>query len=356
MTYKNPEGIVYEGHKQRLMGDVSNLITDMTLRGANREELTRAIRHSMVVIDSEKHNLNYKQSAIDNGIRALKEKYQRSPRGGASTIISSAKSRIDVPDRKPRPQSQGGPIDRVTGERVYVPTHSTRLNRNTGERVAKTLQSKKLAETNDAHTLSSGTPIEHLYAEHSNKLKALANQARLSMLSTPRTEWAPSAKKHYNKEVASLEGKLKVVVMNRPLERHAQTLAKQVVDATKAAHPHLDPNDIKKVKFKALEEARLRLNTKGKSKIFITDGEWTAIQAGAISDHMLNQILKKADLDRVRELATPRNRKTMTKAKTSRAHSMLNSGYTRAAVAQALGVSISTLDLATSGDATDEGD
>ena len=48
------------------MGDVSNLITDMTIKGANNDELARAVRHSMVVIDSEKHNLDVKASARDN--------------------------------------------------------------------------------------------------------------------------------------------------------------------------------------------------------------------------------------------------------------------------------------------------
>jgi hypothetical protein len=42
-------------NKQHQMGDVSNLITDMTIRGANSSELAQAVRHSMVVIDSEKH-------------------------------------------------------------------------------------------------------------------------------------------------------------------------------------------------------------------------------------------------------------------------------------------------------------
>ena len=51
---------------QTEMGIVSNLITDMTLRGATQDELARAVRHSMVVIDAEKHHLDYKQSELDN--------------------------------------------------------------------------------------------------------------------------------------------------------------------------------------------------------------------------------------------------------------------------------------------------
>ena len=60
----------------REMGMISNLITDMTLRGATNEELTRAVKHSMVVIDAYKHKLDYKKSEADNGIAALQKKYQ----------------------------------------------------------------------------------------------------------------------------------------------------------------------------------------------------------------------------------------------------------------------------------------
>jgi hypothetical protein len=82
---------------QNEMGRISNLITDMTLGGADEKELARAVRHSMVVIDAGKHKLNYKQSEIDNNIAALRKKYQ--PKydedgnligaGGAATIFAS---------------------------------------------------------------------------------------------------------------------------------------------------------------------------------------------------------------------------------------------------------------------------
>lgn len=47
---------------------MSNLITEMTLRGATKEELVCAIQHSKAVIDAAK-------SEIDNGISLLKKKY-----------------------------------------------------------------------------------------------------------------------------------------------------------------------------------------------------------------------------------------------------------------------------------------
>lgn len=67
----NPNGVrlMKKEEKQKEMGIISNLITDMTLRGAPPEEITRAVKHSMVVIDAEKHKLDYKRSERENGIR-----------------------------------------------------------------------------------------------------------------------------------------------------------------------------------------------------------------------------------------------------------------------------------------------
>lgn len=331
--------------KQLQMGDVSNLITDMTIRGATQAELARAVRHSMVVIDAEKHNLNWKQSAVDNGIAQLKEKYQGGSRAGSATLISRATSPIRVPDRKPRPAADGGPIDRATGEKVFVPTGESYTNRE-GKTVVKTITSTKLGEARDAHSLSSGTPIERLYADHSNNLKALANQARKAAVNTKPTPYSPSAKAAYSKEVATLDAKLSLALRNAPLERQAQVLANAVVSQKRQANPDLEPAEIKKLKAQALAEARSRTGAK-KQQIQITDQEWAAIQAGAISANKLTQILNNSDIDVVKTLATPRTEKVlMTTVKSSRARAMLASGYTQAEVADALGVSLTTLKTA----------
>lgn len=349
-AYKAYPGMVpiSASRKQQEMGAVSNLITDMTIRKASHSEIARAVRHSMVVIDAEKHNLDFKQSAIDNGIKQLKAKYQTYPGStgtGASTLISRATSQVHVPERKPRPQKDGGPVDKLTGKKVFVETGATRVTKS-GKVVPKTIKSKKLAETDDANTLSSGTPIEKLYATHSNKLKNLANQARLSALNTPPLVYSPSAKKAYAKEVASLDAQLSLALKNKPLERQAQIIANSVVKAKRQANPGLENDSLKKIEYQALEEARARTGA-GKQRIKITPKEWEAIQAGAISNSKLSSILENADLDVVKELASPRPDKVMTSAKTTRAKAMLASGYTRAEVAGALGVSITTLDAST---------
>lgn len=327
------------------MGMISNLITDMTIKQASHEEITRAIKHSMVVIDAEKHNLDYRRSYNDNNIKQLKEKYQRQPGGksGASTLISRSRSEIRVPERKLRPQSQGGPIDKKTGALVYVPTN--RPNWKTG--TPRQTKVTRLGEATDALTLSSGTPMERLYAVHSNKLKALANRARLDAIKTPPSKYSSSAHATYSKEVASLDSKLALAKSNAPLERKAQRVANATVKLKKSYNPEMDKETYTKVKYQALEEARNRTGAK-KHQIVISNAEWDAIQAGAISDSKLSEILTHADMDKVHELARPKQEVLMTANMKNRATSMYELGFTRAQVAAQLGVSLSTLDAAVS--------
>lgn len=346
MTYKLPDDSpiprLTSKRKGQLMGDVSNLITDMTIKGASHEEISRAVKHSMVVIDAEKHNLDWRRSAADNGITQLKKDYQGRATAGAATLISRAGSPKHVDERKPRPAALGGPINKETGQREFIPTGRTKLDVK-GNTVPRQFRSTKLAETDDAHTLSSGTPMEKIYADHSNTLKALANKARLAQINTPPLKYSPSANKAYASEVETLNAKLTLARMNAPRERQAQLIANALVRAKRDANPNLDSDSIKKIKFKELELARQRMGA-GKQLIEISPKEWDAIQAGAISNHKLDQILDNANLEVVSKLATPRVKEVMTAAKADRARRMLDDGYTRADVANQIGVSLSTLD------------
>lgn len=325
---------------QTEMGKISNLITDMTLRGASDDELARAVKHSMVVIDAEKHMLNYKQSAINNGISALKIKYQGGVNKGAATLISRKKKDVSVLERKARLAKEGGPIDLTTGEKRYSETG--RYKTVNGEKVFVRQDVKRILEVQDVHELSSGTDMENLYADHSNKLKALANKARLASTTQQNITRSPSAAKAFASEVASLEASLRVAQRNAPLERQAQVLANQALSSKRLANPDMTQDEIKKIKSQLLDEMRTRTGA-GKSKISITDDEWRAIQSGAISNNKLNDILAHADLDRIKELATPKQAKLMTATKLARARTMLEQGYTQADVANALGVSLTTL-------------
>jgi len=347
------EGMAKMTEKQKSveMGKISNLITDMSLRGATNAELARAVRHSMVVIDAEKHGLDWKESARANGISQLKEKYQGGPRSGATTLISQARSDVRVNDLRPRSAEDGGPIDKQTGKKVYDPTPRTYVDYRTGKTEVHKRKSKLLAETEDAHALSSGTPIEAIYAEHSNSLKALANKARAELVNIKSTEYSPAAREKYKDEVRTLDAKLDLAIRNSPLERQAQIVANSIIRAKKEANPDMSKKDLAKISSLALTDARNRVGAQ-KPDIEISDKEWEAIQAGAITNNKLTQILTRANLDRVKELATPKERKVLSEDKKTRAVMMLRNGYTQAEVADALGVSVSTLkrNLAEGGD------
>lgn len=329
---------------QTEMGKISNLITDMTLKGATSEELARAVRHSMVVIDAEKHHLDYRQSEKDNGIAELKKKYQGyvtedgQQKGGASTLISRAKSEVSVAKRKGSPK-----IDPDTGELVYK-TDEDRfyVDKKTGKTIERTQKSTQMAETRDPYSLSSGTPQEEAYAAYASQMKALANQARKEILSTGKIAYSPSAKAAYQEEVDSLSAKLNVALKNAPRERQAQVIANSIVAAKKQDNPSMTKEEIKKASDQALRSARQSVGAK-RSPVSITEKEWRAIQAGAISESKLAQILNHTDIDVVRSYATPRSSTSLSQAKINKIFSMNTSGYTTAEIANALGVSTSTV-------------
>ena len=329
---------------QKEMGMISNLITDMTLKGASTEELTRAVKHSMVVIDAEKHKLNYKQSEKDQGIAELKKKYQGytneagEEKGGASTLLSRRSQTVAVPERQ-----GSGRIDPETGEVVYKTSGRTYVDKN-GKQVAATTDVSIILNAKDVRTLSSGTAQENAYADYSNKMKALANEARKSYLATGRLKKNSSAAQTYKNEVDSLEEKLDKAARNAPRERQAHAIANSVVKAKKEANPDMDSKEIKKASQQALEDARARVGASGKgTRIDITPKEWEAIQAGAISDSKLTQILRYADMDKVREYATPKTYNSISPSKASRARAMRESGHTIQQIADAMGVSRSAI-------------
>lgn len=327
---------------QTEMGKISNLITDMTILGANPDEIARAVRHSMVVIDAEKHGLNYKQSAKDNNISQLKEKYQGGPTKGASTLISKADSTVRIDERK-----MYAPIDPKTGKRIYSETGATYVNEK-GQTVKRLTASTKMREAEDAFSLSSGTAIEYVYATHANRLKSMANAARKESTQVKPISYSPSARKTYSKEVANINLKLEDALRNAPLERKAQLVANQIFWAKKADNPAMDKERAKKVKNQAIAEARVRVGA-GKQHIKLTPSEWEAIQAGAISKTALEKILRNSDQDYLKQLAMPRDKPVMSSAKIAQAKAYLNAGYTQSEVAGMLGVSASTIVTAVRG-------
>lgn len=334
--------------KQKQMGVVSNLITDMTLKGAPLSDIEKAVRHSMVVIDAEKHKLDYKKSEKDNDIATLKQRWQGrevdgQPVGGASTLISRRKQTVNVPERRGSAQ-----IDPDTGKVSYKESGRTYIDPKTGDRVRATTKVSLISQVDDLRTLSSGTEQENLYADHGNRLKAMANQARKDALATGNIKKDSNATQVYQAEVDSLRAKLNDAAKNAPRERYANRIANSQIKAKIQDNPELSDKEskkeLKKAQQIAIENARYTVSASGKNtRINITEKEWEAIQAGAISSNQLSQILRYADMDVVREMATPRSTTTLSTAKQAKVNAMRNSGYTLEEIAKAVGVSRSTI-------------
>ena len=371
--YRNGREFRIMKNTQTEMGKISNLITDMTLKGASSDELAAAVRHSMVVIDAEKHKLDYKTSEIENNISALRKKYQQKivengkvTYGGASTLISRSKGQEQVDKRQgtPRVNLKSNEHKNKQGDVWYDPNKPegsllyktaddveytvTKTNKRTGETTTITKRrhqaSTKMAETDDARTLISdaNTPMERVYADYANHMKNLANKARLEAASTGKIAYSQAAKRAYQSEVTSLEEKLKRARSNAPKERQAQLLANAEVKAKREANPDMSKDEIKKAGQQALTKYRTSLGAK-KESINITDKEWEAIQAGAISENKLIQILNNSDKDRLRQLSTPRTTTNLSSAKVNKIKAMSNSNYTLQEIAKSLGVSTSTV-------------
>lgn len=360
MEYPERPGMKYmktgkKDNTQNEMGKISNLITDMTLLGASDDELARAVRHSMVVIDAAKHKLDYKKSEADNNIKALKKKYQGhiDPETGrysegTGTIVSRAKGQQSVLKR------QGSPIiDPETGKQSWkvaddVTYEKKMINKRTGKEYTKTItktqKSTKMMETDDAYTLVSDSrnPIELVYADYANQMKALANQARKEMVTTPDIPYNPEAKARYQKEAASLQAKVNVALKNAPRERQAQTMANAILQAKIKDNPDMTKKEKKKAGQQALDKMRMKVGAK-KEPVKITEQEWEAIQAGAISPSKLKTIINNADLDTLRQMAMPRSTKQLSQSKINHIATLKASGYTNAQIAQKLGVSTSTV-------------
>lgn len=351
--YPEREGMRYltKGRAtQTEMGKITNLITDMTLQGADEHEVARAVKHSMVVIDAAKHKLDYKASEIENGISSLKKEYQGASNAGAGTLISRSNAEIYVDDYRKK-------IDPETGALIFEPSGSlrrkSRKNDKTGEwtteYVPRQVKTTRMKMESDARNLMSGpdhigTAQEVKYADYANKLKALANEARKEALSIKNIEVSDQAKETYKDEIESLNAKLNTALQNKPYERQAQIIASVEIENAKRDAVDWDSDDIKKLSNQILAEARYRTGAnKKEASVKITDKEWEAIQAGAISSSKLRTILNNTDMDRVKKLASPVESRGLSNAQIRLIKAYSKANYDLSEIADALGVSTSTV-------------
>jgi DNA-binding CsgD family transcriptional regulator len=137
---------------------------------------------------------------------------------------------------------------------------------------------------------------------------------------------------------------------NSVRERQAMRLANAEVkakkDAAEAAGSELTAKEIRKYNQQALTKYRQQVGSVSRRErsIKISDREWEAIQAGAITENKLKRILANADVDELRQRATPRDSRVLSTAQSNRIKNLNATGkYTIAEIADQLGVSTSTV-------------
>ena len=403
LLYPFPKGAKEVGkgdgfRKQMQMGTVSNLITDMTQQKASLDKIIRATKYSMVVIDAEKHKLDWKKAYKELGIEELKKEFQT---GGASTIISRRKQEMEVPERKFGKyiiDETTGKIDHteyydpVTGKPQYRETGRTYQKRvpvidpatyqydkygqikkkngvplgdqvigedgkpvwkNVGPVRAATTSVKKMLEYDDAFKLTSGgsrenpgTSIEYEYASVANKYKALANNARKMYMATaddPIIDKKMQAE--YRDALESINAKIKDAAYHAPLERQAQLYASRVVSAARK-NKNIDQDEFDKIQGKALSTGRQKYGA-GKEKLTLSEREVEAIEKHAVPKTTLQLLMKEIDKKFLKQMALPREFNGIAPAKLAQVKRMLATGsYTIADVADFAGVSTSTIERA----------
>ena len=315
---------------QMEMGKISNLITDMTIKGADDSEIAKALKHSMVVIDAAKHKLNYKQSEVDNQIAELKTKYQGGPTKGASTLISQASAQAHVNERQMAimdPETgkmkKAWKPDPETGKVTYMETgrqYKKYLKDKDGNQLydengeprfqwkTATQKMKRMASVEDARELSSGTPKEEVYANYANKMKELGNRCRKDAMDITPIPKDKAAETYYKEEVESLNSKLDKALRNAPKERAALIIANVAMNQIREDNPDLTTEQTKKLAQVQMNKARASVGAnKSDVQIHITPKEWEAIQHNALSTSKQKQILDNCDMDEVRKLATPKS-------------------------------------------------
>lgn len=352
-------------YQQTLMGVVSNLITDMTLQGAPSNEIARAVKHSMVVIDAEKHKLNYKRSAEENGIDALMKRYMThvdKVKYGDLERYNPKTRRVDKvidPDKLKKDLTPGKEYTSAStiisrhkqsvitdGYQVEVPDPKSKSGGT--KMVWRNKKETYLVNmVKDANVFlgPNATKTEHHYADYINELKAFKNKVDSEMSGIKMPARDPKAAKIYAEEVLSMKDKVNQVKINRIKERQAQRMAEvssKAEIARRSEDEVLKKDEISRIKQQALNKARSMVGAE-RTPVTITDDEWDAVQSNAVSGTLLKELVSFMDDSQLKSLATPRANKQMTDARKSKAKALLANGYTIAQVAEALGVSSSTI-------------
>lgn len=346
-------GYKTDGFKEQFeMGSVSNLIMDMTVQKADLSEIARAVKHSMVIIDAEKHNLDWRASYEENGIAQLKTKYQGGAKRGAATLITKAGSTVQVDELSEYGtiDSEGNYVRRKTGRTYNTYDRETheivKENVKAKSKVSKILYRPDGTPVEDANELSTGSKMESIYADYINELKSLAKEVRKEAYYTETYAKDPEASRKYAKEVESIMDKVNAVKLNAPLDRRAKAIAEEAIRAKIKDNPELrlkeNSDQLKKIKDQCLAGARRQVGSK-RPQVELDEAEKEAIESHAISNTVMKYIMQNMDSTKLKEWAMPKESRGMSDAKVSLAKSMASRGCTIEEIAEQLNVSTTTI-------------
>ena len=317
------------------MGRITNCISNMQkATGVTRDEMVRAMKYSMIVIDAYKHNLDWKGAEQEYGIKEIYDKYSSGDKKAIWTVSkASTQGGLETQDFKYESYTKADGtegqkkvyINTETGEKYWSYTGreyeklkedpTTGKKTGTGEMVKATQKSTGMEDAwrrgEDATALVSAynTPMEQEYAKYSNAMHDIANQARKMMVNNTETVVATAeVKAQYVNEVASLKAKLEVAQQNAPKERLAQMYAQAALKSWKANNPEdaKDSDMLKKKRTYFQNQARARTGANGSgTRVKISAKEYEAINAGAVPKNTVTDVLKRCDKNTLNKQAVP---------------------------------------------------
>lgn len=333
------------------MGRISNLITDMTLQGAPFSEIARADKHSMVVIDAQKHQLDYKRSAIVNGIEELYIKYHGGPKKGANTIVSKATSKERVPEQREAKGLYEVPEDRKNdwyqGKKIFIPTNQSHYNPKIQKLEPNLMEVNRMSMYEDANELrgikdpnNKGFYVEEAYADFANKMKALANDCRAMARTAPVYQKRQDMAVKYDNECKIIRAKVADRKSKSPIERRAQILAEADLKMKIKADPSItvDREKYLKESIRSLNRMRAKLAIPDVD-IHLSDKEWEAVFNGALDKSIFDYLMRHCDPIELSSHAFEKLDTVVSEERTNMIRQMDKLGYSRAQIGEHTGLS-----------------
>lgn len=346
-NYPNEKPLKNKERGYQYMGSITNLITDMSMMGADVKDLVAATKFSMVAIDAWKHGYAVKPAWKELGIDDLIKKYRHGKRG-ASTIISRTKSPVYVPEQRLVTNKYEVPKDRLkdweAGKPVYIPTGRKKFDKKTGEYVVAQMTVDKGSVQDPRNLVGHLSPKEDVYADFAYNMHELANSCRKEARMAAAYQKDVNATNKYADAVESIKAKVISRKRKSPYERLAQLIAEADLQVKISDAPELtdNPKELKKAAAASLERARKKIQLTDVD-ITLTDEEWEALFSNALTSDMFNYVLRHCDPIELSKRALHESDPVMSENMVKRINEMSKNGYSRLEIAEHTGFTLKQL-------------